>query len=241
MIKRTKRKVNFTVIGNEILQSKELSFTAKGLLCYILSLPDDWVLHKTWLQKEFKVSRRLIDRIFKEIETAGYMHSLDMIIKNRRFVGKNYLFYDTPTKSEKLAKSSDARFETAQIETAQNVQLISTNINKEPIEQNKHTQATIENFDSVQASNNKQLPKWMAGITGTVAERFNAFNKLASEIGKKEGASANVVEQLVNTYATDDRQYNGYMRFETERYFDIQLMMRKFISQQEKYDEKFNY
>ena len=58
LIKRTKRTENFTVIGNDILTRKDLSFNAKGFLCYILSLPNDWIVHKTWLQKEFKIGRK---------------------------------------------------------------------------------------------------------------------------------------------------------------------------------------
>ncbi len=37
------RKVkNYTSMSNEHLQNKELSLKAKGLLSYMLSLPDDW-------------------------------------------------------------------------------------------------------------------------------------------------------------------------------------------------------
>ena len=33
---------NFTIMSNHHLQNKNLSFKAKGLLSYMLSLPDDW-------------------------------------------------------------------------------------------------------------------------------------------------------------------------------------------------------
>ena len=33
---------NFTVFENELLQNPNLSLKAKGLLAYMLSLPDDW-------------------------------------------------------------------------------------------------------------------------------------------------------------------------------------------------------
>jgi len=41
-IVRAKRKTNFTIIGNTGLKDKRLSLKAKGLLAYMLSLPDDW-------------------------------------------------------------------------------------------------------------------------------------------------------------------------------------------------------
>ena len=33
---------NFTIMSNHHLQNKNLSFKAKGLLSYMLSLPEDW-------------------------------------------------------------------------------------------------------------------------------------------------------------------------------------------------------
>jgi hypothetical protein len=49
------RNVNYTNIDNTILQSKTLSFKAKGLFAYMWSLPNDWdysiKLHLSQIQK----------------------------------------------------------------------------------------------------------------------------------------------------------------------------------------------
>ena len=42
---RQKRTSNFTVVPNEFLHTDKLSFKAKGLLSYLLSLPSDWEVH----------------------------------------------------------------------------------------------------------------------------------------------------------------------------------------------------
>jgi hypothetical protein len=39
---RVNKNVNYTVMSNYHLQDKKLSLKAKGLLSYMLSLPDDW-------------------------------------------------------------------------------------------------------------------------------------------------------------------------------------------------------
>ncbi len=99
LIKRTKRVQNFTVVSNSILQSKKMSFEAKGILCYILSLPDDWILHTTKLMSDFNIGRHMLNRCFSEIEEAGYMAKLGMVKgKGGRFEGYNYMFYDTSIK-----------------------------------------------------------------------------------------------------------------------------------------------
>lgn len=42
---RKDKKDNYTTIDNGYLQNKNLSFKAKGIMTYILSLPDDWVIY----------------------------------------------------------------------------------------------------------------------------------------------------------------------------------------------------
>ena len=241
-IKRTERVEKFTRISNELVQKTNLSFAAKGMICFLLSLPDNWVIHKNHIRKTFKIGQCAIDTIFDELEKTGHMVAIPIVkAEDGKFKGKNYFVYDEPVKPNNLENLTDTGFPSTVDPVTVNPYLQSTNTDKVPTNTNKHTQGDFEILNSMPAvDNGKQLPKWMARITGTVAERFTAFNKLAKSVGKKEGASSDVIEQLVNTYATDDRQYSGYMRFETERYFDLQLMMRKFIAQQEKYDEKFN-
>lgn len=100
LIKRTKRRHNFTVLMNEVFQSK-LQADSLGVLCYLLSLPDDWVLHKTHLMKHFGIGREKMDRIFKELEASGFMLAMNMIrTKEGKFIGRSYIVYDLPTHSE---------------------------------------------------------------------------------------------------------------------------------------------
>jgi hypothetical protein len=102
LIKRTKRKDNFTILMNEVFQSK-LQADSLGVLCYILSLPDEWVLHKTHLMKHFGIGREKMDRIFKELEVSGFMLAMDMIrTQEGKFIGRNYIVYDSPVQVQPL-------------------------------------------------------------------------------------------------------------------------------------------
>ena len=96
LIKRTKRKRdNFTQIENSLLSDKRMSFDTKGLLCYVLSKPNDWIIYKRQLMKEFKLGRTTIDRMFKEMEICGYMTVSKMLRgKDGSFTGNAYHFYD---------------------------------------------------------------------------------------------------------------------------------------------------
>jgi len=93
-IKRTKRRDNFVMIGNEVIQDDRITIEARGVLVFLLSLPQDWVVRKNDLQKRLKVSRRTIDRCFDEMKQCGYLCETDFVKKDGKFDGKGYLIYD---------------------------------------------------------------------------------------------------------------------------------------------------
>jgi hypothetical protein len=93
-IKRTKRRDNFVVIGNEVIQDNRMTIEARGVLVFLLSLPQDWVVRKNDLQKRLAVSRRTIDRCFDEMKQCGYLCETDFVKKDGKFDGKGYLIYD---------------------------------------------------------------------------------------------------------------------------------------------------
>ncbi len=43
--KKIQKNENFTIVDNEYLRDENLSFKAKGILTYFLSLPGDWVIY----------------------------------------------------------------------------------------------------------------------------------------------------------------------------------------------------
>lgn len=93
---RTKREDKFTVVDNEIFQPGKLSFDARGLLCTLLSKPDDWSVIVKALENETKGCRKhsktdALYAMLKELKEAGY------VIMKRRSTGEvDYFVYDTP-------------------------------------------------------------------------------------------------------------------------------------------------
>jgi hypothetical protein len=112
LVRRSKRTENFTIIGNDVIQDERMSIEARGVLIFILSLPENWVVRKNDLQKRLKISRRTIDRCFDEMKEYGYLCETDFVKKDGKFNGKGYIAFNYSIfKSIPLMYSTDAQGE----------------------------------------------------------------------------------------------------------------------------------
>lgn len=64
-------KDNYTVLSNDLLQNKELSNAARGLLVLLLSRPADWEINTRELANG-KDGKKAILTSLRELEKAGY-------------------------------------------------------------------------------------------------------------------------------------------------------------------------
>lgn len=65
---------NFTVLSNATLADARLSWEARGLLAYLISKPDHWVINIKHLAKESpSASKQRLYRILNELENCGYL------------------------------------------------------------------------------------------------------------------------------------------------------------------------
>lgn len=89
-IRRTKRTGNFTTVRNEYLQDVNLSWKAKGLITYIMSLPPDWQLNLSDLKKRSKDGRDATAAGLRELITNGYCQRYKIRGDGGTFVGCDY-------------------------------------------------------------------------------------------------------------------------------------------------------
>ena len=81
MIVRSKVKQNYTIIRNDILTNKNISLKAKGLLCLLLSLPNDWVIYKTQLSDFSSDGRDATTNAFNELVELGFAIKIEKAVK----------------------------------------------------------------------------------------------------------------------------------------------------------------
>ena len=123
VIKREKRSTPFVQIDKRPLQNKELSWKAKGILAYILSLPDNWQLYLNELKEHATDGRDSTSSGFKELIEAGYIVK-SRIRKAGQFKGFDYIVSETPqTDSPKTENPKTVKPKTVKPKT-ENPQLI---------------------------------------------------------------------------------------------------------------------
>lgn len=69
---RKVKKGNFTVIDNAIFKDRNLSLKAKGLMCLMLSLPDDWNFSIKGLATLSKDGESAVRSTLNELKKEGY-------------------------------------------------------------------------------------------------------------------------------------------------------------------------
>ena len=88
---------NFTIIDNEILRNKNLSLKARGLLCFMLHLPDDWVFSERGLVTVTGEGIRSIKSGLKELEDNKYLYRFQGKATGGKFSNSFYYLFEEPT------------------------------------------------------------------------------------------------------------------------------------------------
>ena len=95
-IYRTEKNKDYVVMSNIFLQRKDLSIKAKGLLAYMLSLPDDWKFTIGGLTSQLKECKSSVAAILNELERNGYLRRSYTRATDGRIAETVYEIYEEP-------------------------------------------------------------------------------------------------------------------------------------------------
>lgn len=90
---RIKKTKGFSTMPNNLLQDKSISYKARGVLCYLLSKPDNWEVRPSDLTTE-KDRKDAIRTALKELRDAGYILWEQQRDSEGRMAGYSYSVYD---------------------------------------------------------------------------------------------------------------------------------------------------
>ena len=92
---KTKKERNYTVLDNTFLKDKSLSWKAKGLMAYFLSLPDDWTIHFSEIEKHATDGKASLRSAINELKEKGYLKAEQKRVDNR-FAEMVYTIIENP-------------------------------------------------------------------------------------------------------------------------------------------------
>lgn len=91
----------YVMIRKEPLKDNKLSWKAKGILSYLLSLPDDWQIYETELVKHSTDGRDSLKSGISELLEAGYIERIEKRNEKGHFKGYNYTVFEIPHRNGK--------------------------------------------------------------------------------------------------------------------------------------------
>ena len=119
---RVEKTNNYTTINNEFVFNKELSLKAKGLLCHLLALPNDWKLYVEEVEKWHKDGKSAIYSAFKELSLKGYIKR-EQSREKGKIVSWDYIVFEKPHTDFQEIENQDI-----EIQDVENQPLLNTNI-----------------------------------------------------------------------------------------------------------------
>lgn len=94
-VARVHHNKDYTCLSNFVFKDKSLSLKAKGLLCLMLSLPDEWNYSVSGLASLSSDGETSVRTAIKELENAGYVKR-EPVRQGGKIVDWNYDIYEQP-------------------------------------------------------------------------------------------------------------------------------------------------
>lgn len=129
-VMRNKKTKNYTVMPNYHLQDRNISLKAKGLLSYMLSLPDCWEYSISGLAAICKEGPDCIRATIKELEERGYITRERKRLENGQLGGAEYFIWERPVHNDNQEKPM-LENPTQDISMQEHPRQINTNLKKD--------------------------------------------------------------------------------------------------------------
>lgn len=167
----------FTVISNNEVQDKRLSWKARGIFSYLWSMPDNWDFYETEVTKHAPDGRNSLRTGLKELEKYGYLRR-ERVRVNGHLGGTAWFLTDSP-KPKAEDKTLMSENQTPMSENHTQGFLMSEN--------HTYGDATVQNKYHTKDLPNKGLTNKQANACSADADLSVSFNKLWNLYPKKQG------------------------------------------------------
>ncbi|WP_369298343.1 DUF6017 domain-containing protein [uncultured Neglectibacter sp.] len=198
-------------MSNHILRDKRLSMKARGLLAYVLSLPDDWDYTVAGLSAAAGMGKAAVNSGLHEMEAVGYLTRRMLRAEDGTFLDIEYTFHEAPLLADQEAAVEEQKKQKVQ-KSKENTGLSPfsdfrlTDNRQTVLYKDKEKQSTkrTKNLSIHPAEIKTQIGfDFLAAEYG--AERIEAIIDLISEVYSMTGKTVNVGKTPFPVSAVQER------------------------------------
>ena len=221
---RVEKTGNYTVMSNYHLRDERLTLKAKGLLCYILSLPDDWDYTMKGLAAKHPDGITAVRSCIKMLVETGYIRHRQTVDSLGRFSKSEYFVYEKPLSEEPFSENLTT-------ENPTTVKTISAKprkvkpISKKPTQLNTNIQNTYQrNTDQTKSSsiNHKQMLEERRRWEEVIKTKFE-YDLLRNMPGME------LLDVVINTMLSTICSFSSTVKIKGER-LPKQLVVDRLLS-----------
>lgn len=209
IIRREKHENKYTIIDNKTIQDDSLSWKARGLLCYLLSMPDDWKTYAEELTEHTTDGITATRTAIQELIDAGYITRNQQRSENGRYGDWEYIVRET----KNIPNDEEPKSENL---TSENLKLLSTHSTKYPLNKHIHIDAEkiFENPETLDdggfdeyVNGNPEMNAYISVFEQEMGKRIMPYSKVLELANKFKSAGLTPEEYR---QAIREQKANGY-------------------------------
>ncbi|EJQ55142.1 DnaD domain protein [Bacillus mycoides] len=214
---RVSKDKNYTTINNTGLRDERLTWKAKGILAYILSLPDDWVFYMEEVATHAKDKLDSLKSGMKELKEHGYVKRFPVKDEKGKIIRWETIIYEIPQGEYPLVENPQVGKPLVDEPQVENPMLLSTkelSTNKP----NTDKQSSSSNVFSFYENNFGILNPFVAdSITQWSNDTSEELVQAAMERALKQQKKWNYAEGILKQWANNNvKTLNEVEALETE-------------------------
>lgn len=211
---RARNDKNYTVINNVGLRDDRLSWKARGLLSYMLSLPDDWIFRDLEITNHAPDGKESTKKGLKELEKYGYLVKQQSRGERGKFATNDWLLYEVPLTDLPLTDNPLTVNPVTDKPIAENPPLLSTNVLSTDLPSTEGTKKDIAGLLPYPIPY-REIIEHLNQKTGKDFKHTAASNKKLIKARWNEGYKMEDFTKAIDTKVADwinDPKMNQYLR-----------------------------
>ena len=186
---------NYIVMSNHHLRDRNLSYKAKGLLSFMLSLPEDWDYSLAGLCFISKESRDGIRSILKELQEHHYVE-IEKVRGYKGYFEYNYLIYEVPHFISLENEQSNPDMENPHLDTpnVETTTQINTNIINTKKQIDKDDKTKISSFFVAEEHNRLTLELIERGYINEDDIQIFYYDKLFNKLLEEDNSYQDLIQ-----------------------------------------------